>query len=325
MNASKTLLVSALAAAAVLIQPATAQQYPAKPVKVIAAYPSGAGPDTVLRVVGEHLTKAWGQQLVIENRPTGNGLIAAEAGKRAAPDGYTLLMVDNAHLAAHPHLYKQLPYDPAKDFDPVAMLFRVYFFVVVPAGSSWKSMADLIATAKASPGRLTYGTWGIGSIGHLGGGQFEALTGTQMTHVPFQGVTMLYPAVGNKDVDWAFGSVASAGAVQRSGKVKYLAAAAPTRISGFADIPTVAESGGPTDFYVSGWVALMAPRGTPPDIIARINAQVVKALGEPEVKERLAAIGFEPYPAPPGEITKAMAAESRRYAEIIKRSNISLD
>jgi tripartite-type tricarboxylate transporter receptor subunit TctC len=325
MNAPKEWFVAAALAFAAFAQPALAQQYPVKPVRVIAAYPSGSGPDTVMRVVGERLTKAWGQQLIIENRPTGNGLIAGEAGKRAAPDGYTLLMVDNAHLAAHPHLYKQLPYDPVKDFEPVALLFRVYFFVVVPAASNWNTISDLIAFAKANPGKMTFGSWGIGSIGHLGGGQFEALTGTQMTHVPFQGVTMLYPAVGNKDVDWAFGSVASAGAVQKAGKIKFIAAAAPTRISGFTDIPTIAESGGPKDFYVSGWVALMAPRGTPPDIIARINAEVVKALGEPEVKERLAAIGFEPYPAAPGEITKAMEAESRRYAEIIKRSKIALD
>jgi tripartite-type tricarboxylate transporter receptor subunit TctC len=325
MNARKLWSLAAAVAVAVFAPAAMSQQYPVKPVRVIAAYPSGAGPDTVLRVVGERLSKAWGQQLIIENRPTGNGLIAAEAGKRAAPDGYTLLMVDNAHLAAHPHLYKQLPYDPSKDFEPVALLFRVYFFVVVPAGSSWKTMTDLITTAKASPDKLTCGSWGIGSIGHLGCGQFEALTGTKMVHVPFQGVTMLYPAVGNKDVDWAFGSVASAGAVQRSGKIRFIAAAAPQRIAGFTEIPTVAEAGGPPDFYVSGWVALMAPRGTPKDIVARINAEVVKALGEPEVKERLAAIGFEPYPAPPEEITRAMEAESRRYAEIIKRSNISLD
>jgi tripartite-type tricarboxylate transporter receptor subunit TctC len=328
---SLKLIFSALGAAALtalhpaLAQQGPAQSYPSKPIRVIAAYPSGSGPDTVLRLVAERLTKTWGQQMVIENRPTGNGLIAGEAGKRAAPDGYTLLMVDNAHLSAHPHLYKQLPYDPVRDFDPVATLFKVYFFVVVPTNASWKSMTDLIASAKASPGKLTYGSWGVGSIGHLGGGQFEALTGTTMTHVPFQGVTMLYPAIGNRDVDWGFGSVASAGAVQRAGKVRFMAAAAPARISGFTDIPTIAESGGPADFHVGGWVALVAPRGTPPEIIAKVNAEVAKALAEPEVKEKLAAIGFEPFASAPAEITKAMEAESRRYADIIKRSNISLD
>jgi tripartite-type tricarboxylate transporter receptor subunit TctC len=320
--------IAALAAASIaaaLAAPALAQQYPNKAIRVIAAYPSGSGPDTVLRLVGDRLTKAWGQTLVIENRPTGNGLIAAEAAKRAAPDGYTILLVDNAHLAAHPHLYKQLPYDPAKDFDPISFLFTVQFFVTVPAASKLNTMADIIAAAKAAPGRITYGSWGIGSIGHLAAAHLEALTGTQMTHVPFQGVTLLYPAVGTGDVNWAFGSIASAGAVQRAGKIKFIAATAPKRIAGFADIPTVAESGGPPELEAKGWTVLMAPKGTPQPIITQFNAEVVKALGEAEVKERLAAIGFEPYPAPPGEVTRQMEAESRRYAEIIKRSKISLD
>lgn len=233
--------------------------------------------------------------------------------------------MDNAHLAAHPHLYKQLPYDPARDFEPVATLFQTYFFVVVPADSGWKSMADLIGAAKAKPGRITYGSWFIGSPGHLGTAILEAATGTQMTHVPYQGVTLVYPAVGNKDIDWAFGTAASAGPSYRAGKVKYLAVAAPKRIAGFADIPTVAESGGPADFEVRAWVALLAPRGTPKDVVARINADVTKALGESDVRERLATFGFEPYASTPAEIARAMDADSRRYAEVIRRISISLD
>jgi tripartite-type tricarboxylate transporter receptor subunit TctC len=328
MNALKLLFAKIAAALLVslLSVAASAQQYPVKPVRVIAAYPPGSGPDTVIRIVGEKLTRSWGgQALVVENRPGGNGLIAVEAVKRAPADGYTLLLADNAHLSAHPHLYKQLPYDTNNDFTPVAMLFQTYFFIVVSATSPWKNIGDLVAAAKAKDGKMTYGSWGIGSIGHIAVAIFEAATNTRMTHIPYQGTTQVYPAVGNGEIDWALGSVASSSAVYRAGKVRYLAAASPKRIVGFPDIPTVAELGGPADFEARGWVALMAPRGTPAEIVAKLNSDVVRALNEPDVKERLNAVGFEPYPSESAEIARAMGVESRRFGEIIKRAKISLD
>jgi len=325
MKPSQALLVSAVLAMAALVQPVAAQQFPAKPVRVITPFPAGSGPDSVVRLVGDKLSKAWGQQVIVENRPGANGFIAIEAAKKAAPDGYTLVQMDSAQLTAHPYLYQKLPYDPVADFEPVSPLFRNYFFVVVPAGTAWKSMADLVAAAKRKPGDVTYGSWFIGSPGHLGAALLEAGTGTQMTHVPFKEMTQLYTAVGNNDVAWAFGSVASAGPSYRAGKVKFLAAAAPARIAGYPDIPTVAEAGGPAGFEVKAWTAVFAPRGTPKALTARLNADVAKALAEPDVRERFAAFGYEPLPVAPGEMAKLLDAESRRYAEIIKRSKISLD
>src|SRR5712692_5698006 len=179
MNISKAFLTSAVLALGVLASGATAQQFPAKPVRAIIPYSAGSGPDTVMRLVGEKLARAWGQQLVVDNRPGGNGWIAIAAAKQSPPDGYTLLQLDDTHMALQPHIYKKLPHDPAKDFDPVTSLYRTYFFVVVPVNSPWKSVTDLIAAAKAKPGALTYGSWGIGSVGHVGGAMLESATGTQ--------------------------------------------------------------------------------------------------------------------------------------------------
>jgi tripartite-type tricarboxylate transporter receptor subunit TctC len=325
MRFDKALLGAAALAVAALAAPASAQQFPAKPVKVITPFPAGSGPDAALRIVGDKLSRSWGQQVVVENRPGASGFIAIEAAKKAPADGYTLVQMDSAQLTAHPYLFQKLPYDPVADFEPISPLFRNYFFVVVPAGTGWKSMGDLVAAAKRKPGDLAYGSWSIGSPGHIGAASLEAATGTQMTHVPFKEMTQLYTAVGNGDVAWAFGSVASAGPSYRAGKVKFLAVAAPQRIAGYPDVPTVAEAGGPAGFEVKSWTAVFAPRGTPKSLTARLNADVAKALSEADVRERFVAFGYEPFPVAPGEMTKLLEAESRRYAEIIKRSKISLD
>jgi len=303
----------------------SAQQYPAKPVRILTPFPGGSGPDAVLRVVGEKLTKLWGQQVVVENRPGANGFIAIEAAKKAPPDGYTLVQMDDTHLALQPHLYKKIPYDINKDFDPVATLFRTYFFVVVPARSGWKDMKDLVAAAKAKNGDLTYGSWFVGSPGHVGAAMLEAATGTKMTHVPFKEMSQLYTGVANDDVAWAFGSAASSGAMYRASKVRYIAVAAPKRVAGFESVPTVAEAGGPAGFELKAWVALFAPHGTPPAIVAKMNADVAKVLAEPDVKERFAGFGFEPYAITPGEMTASMAADSTRYGDIVKRANIAVE
>jgi tripartite-type tricarboxylate transporter receptor subunit TctC len=318
-------IAAAALSMAMLATPALAQPFPAKPVRAIIPYSAGSGPDTVMRLVGEKLARTWGQQLVVDNRPGGNGWIAIAAAKQAPADGYTLLQLDDTHMALQPHIYKKLPHDPAKDFDPVAALYRTYFFVVVPASSPWKSVADLIAAAKAKPGGITYGTWGIGSVGHVGTAVLESATGTQMIHVPFKELPQLYGAVANAEVSWAFGTAATAGPLYRAGKVKFLALAAPERLAAYPDIPTAGESGGPANFEVKTWVGLLVPHGTPKAIVERINADVARALAEPDVREKLAAVGFEPSAGAPSAVADTMGADSRRFAAIVKRANISLD
>jgi len=190
----------AVLAAALVTAAAHAQQYPTKPVKVITPFPAGSGPDAALRVVADKLSKSWGQQVLVENRPGANGFIALGAAKAAPADGYTLAQASSAQLATHPLVYKSLPYDPAKDFEPVTPLFRNHFFVVVGVASPFKSVGELVAAAKRKPGDMTYGSEFIGSPGHLGSALLESATGTQMMHVPFKETTQLFAAVGTGDL-----------------------------------------------------------------------------------------------------------------------------
>jgi len=222
-------------------------------------------------------------------------------------------------------LYKKIPYDVARDFEPVGTLFRTYFFEVVAASSTWNNMNDLIAAAKAKPGELTYGSWFIGSPGHVGAALLENATGTKMTHVPFKETPQVYQSVASGDVAWAYGTAGSAGALYRGGKVRFLAVAAPARVAGYTDVPTVAEAGGPANFEVRAWVALHAPRGTPAAAVARINQSLARTIADPEVREKLAGFAFEPYTSAPAEITKAIAVDSKKYAAIVKQAKISLD
>ncbi len=302
-----------------------AQTYPAKPIRVITPFPTGSGPDSALRLVGERLTKAWGQQLIVDNRPGGSGFIAADAARRAPADGYTLVQLDVGNLSVHPHLYKKMPYDPVRDFEPAAGLLRTYFFIVVPANSRWKSVADLIAEAKAQNGKLTYGSWFIGSPGHLGAAQLELDTGVRMQHIVYKDMSQLYFGVGNNDVAWAFGSAGSTLAAYQAKKVRYLAAAAPQRIASHPEVPTVAEAGGPPGFEVMGWVVLMAPRGTPASAITRVNEGIAHALADRDIAERFQVFGYEPMPLAPAQLARLIESDSHKYGEVIKRLNISLE
>nr|WP_315430938.1 tripartite tricarboxylate transporter substrate binding protein [uncultured Albidiferax sp.] len=308
-----------------VVQPAQAQAFPTKPVRIVTPFPAGSGPEVALRLVGDRLSRRWGQPVIIDNRPGASGFIAVEAVKRAAPDGHELLQMDNAQMAAQPFLFKKLPYELLRDFEPVTPILRNYFFVNVPTGSRYKTMADLLASAKAAPNQVNYGSWFVGSPGHIGAAMLEAATGTSMTHVPYKEMSQLYVAVGNQEVDWAFGSAASAGSMQRAGKTRYLAVAASQRVAEFPDVPTVAESGGPAGFELSAWTALLAPKGTPKAVVERIQQDVAAVLAEPEVKAKYATMFYEPYTLSSAQFLQQLRSDTQRYGDTIKRLNISLD
>jgi tripartite-type tricarboxylate transporter receptor subunit TctC len=303
-----------------------AQTFPDKPVKVILPFPTGTGPDTVMRLVGERLARHWGQQVIVENRAGANGWLAIDAAKRAPADGYTLVQLDAPPITAAPHLWKKLPYDPAKDFEPIAGMYRTYYFVTVAADSKWKTVGDLIATAKAKPGALNYGSSGMGGNLHLGGAMMEKAAGVKMTHIPYKETTQVYISINTGDISWAVGTASTTAPLLKANKVKYLAITGPKRSPLFPDVPTVAESQGPANYELQTWVSLYAPTGVPKAIVSKINADVARVLQQdPEVRAYLSGVGFEPLIQSPAEMLDMARKDSAMFKDVVKDLNISLD
>jgi tripartite-type tricarboxylate transporter receptor subunit TctC len=308
---------------------ARAQTQPAdfgdKPVTIITAFSAGSGPDAMMRAVGEKLSALWKTPVVIDNRPGGAGFIAIQAARSAPPDGHTLLMHEGDALGALPHLFRSRNFRVFDAFDPVGVLYSTPFFVVVPSNSRWKSVAELVAAAKAAPGKVTYGTWGIGSTAHLQAALFENRAGVRMLHVPYKEMGQLYTGVSTGETDWALGAMASTRFAYESGRVRYLAVTAAKRLADLPDVPTVAESGGPSGFEASGFVALLAPKGTPEALRTRIHRDLVAATASPEVRARYKTFHFEPAPWSPEQTRRVIEERSATYERVIRSHDIRLD
>ena len=275
---------------------AQAQTFPTKPVRIITPFPVGSGPEGVARLVADKLSKSWGQPVTVENRPGGNGFIAIDAFKRGATDGTDLIQLDGVHLTAYPHLFKKLPYD-----------------------------AKVVADAKASPGKLNYGSWSVGNPVHLGSALFETVTGTEMQHIIYKETTQLYTAASTGELAFAMGTSATAGPLYRAGKLKFLAIAAPKRLPAYKDVPTVAEAGGPKDFEVSGMTVIAAPRGLPKAVSDKISADIAKALAEPDMREKFVSFGYELFTPSREQFGQYIQAESARQAAVILKAKAALD
>lgn len=319
----KTLCISTLCIIASTLS--QAQEWPTKPVRIITPFPVGSGPEGVVRLLADKLGKTWGKSVIVENKPGGNGFIAIDNFKRGANDGHDLIQLDNVHLSAYPHLFKKLPYDIKSDFEPLLPLFKTYFFFAVGTDSKYKTVGDIIADAKARPGQLNYGSWSVGNPVHLGSALFESVTGTDMQHVIYKETTMLYTGVANGETSFSMGTNATAEAMYRVGKVRYLAIAAPKRLSSFPNVPTVTEAGGPAGFEVSGWTAIAAPRGLPKAVTDKIHRDIEKALAEPDIREKFATFAYEPFPIARDQFDAYIQTESARYANVIKKIGASLD
>ena len=304
---------------------AQAQTFPTKPVRIITPFPVGSGPEGVARLVAEKLSKTWGQPVVVENRPGGNGFIAIDAFKRGAKDGTDLIQLDNVHLTAYPHLFKKLPYDAKTDFDVLLPLFKTYFFFTAATDSKYKTVGDLVADAKANPGKLNYGSWSVGNPAHLGAAFFETVTGTEMQHVIYKETSQLYTAVATGEMAFALGTSATAGPLYRAGKLKFLAIAAPRRLAAYKDVPTVAEAGGPKDFEVSGWTVIAAPKGLPKAVADKIRNDIGKALAESDIREKFISFGYESFTPTTEQLQQYIQVESTRLESVIKKSKAALD
>ena len=314
-----------MAALAALWASATiGQGFPDHPVKISAPYSAGAAPAIFTRVIADKLAKAWGQPVIVEPRPGASGFVALEAVRKAPPDGHELVVVSNAHVAINPSLYRKLPYDAEKDFVPVALLYRTPFFLVAATAGPYATVPALIAAAKAAPDAVSYGSSYVGSPSHLGSAEFEFLTGTKMVHVPYKDQSQMYVAIANGDVGWAFSTLGSALPLVQSGRLKLVAVAAQQRVAELPDVPTLAQAGGP-EMVVDSWLAVMAPRGTPPEVVRKINAAINSALADPDVQQNLRTLGFEGAPGTPQALDDFIHAEARRFAALVKRTGATAD
>ena len=304
---------------------AFAQAFPSKPIHIIVAYTAGSIPDVSARVVGDKLTQSLGQTIVVDNRPGASGAIAMDALKNAAPDGHTLLVMDNGPLTVNPNVMRKLSYSPEKDLVPISVLGNSPLVVVVSANSRFRSLGELISYARANPGKVSYASPGVGTIHHLGAAMVESGSGTQMLHVPFKDLWQRVAGVTNGDVDWTLTSLNSLTALLKSGKVRVLAAAERTRNADIPDIPTIAEASGIADYEIKSWIALMGPRGVPDEVVGRLNKEVNRILELTDVKDRFAAAGLQPAGSTIRQLADMIRSETVRFAEVVKRTGVSAD
>jgi tripartite-type tricarboxylate transporter receptor subunit TctC len=314
----RTLLALAAAFAAT---PAFAQaKYPDKPIRLIVPFGPGGLADVTARVVGERMGQALGQQVVIVNQPGAGGVAAARAALSGAADGYTLVLFTNGTAISVP-LVKELGYDPLTQFVPVSSLGFFDFLLLTSAEHPHKSLADLLAAAKARPGALNIGTINVGSSQNLSANLFRSMAGIDMAIVPFRTTPDAITALLRKDVDLVIDGYVAAKSLMAEGKLKALATSGPQRFPGLPDIPTVAESGVP-GFDVTSWNAIFAPVGTPPATVEALNAAAQTALADSGVRRRLLDLGIEPRGGPPAAIADRLGTDIARWGEVIRRAGI---
>jgi tripartite-type tricarboxylate transporter receptor subunit TctC len=317
---------AAMAVAALSLTPiaASAQSYPAHPIRLIVGFPPGGINDLVARIVAPSLSDSLGQPIVIENRPGAGGTIGANTVAKANPDGYTLLLGSVSNLAMAPSQYKDLPYDPNKDFAPVALVAASPNILVVPNDSPIHSVKDLIALAKKQPGRITYASAGNGTSNHLTVELLKTMAGIDLVHVPYRGDALGMTEVLAGRIQMMFPTLPVALPQIKAGGLRGIAVSSPKRSVLIPEIPTVAESGDLPEFAVSVWVGILAPAGTSPEIVGRLNAEINKALALSTVREQLAAQAAEPASAgEPKDFASYLAAETKKWGEIAKSSGIT--
>jgi tripartite-type tricarboxylate transporter receptor subunit TctC len=317
-----TLLVAVAAAA--LSSAALAQAWPTKPIKIIVPYPPGGTSDILARSVGQKLTETLGQVVVVENKPGATGNIGADFVAKSPPDGYTLLLADIGSLAISPSVTTSLPFDPVKDFAPVVMVAYSPHLLAVHPSVPANTVLELIALLKAKPDSLNFAVSGIGGANHLAGIDFAARTGVKWTYVPYKGGSQAITDVMAGHAQVLFNGMLATYPAVKDGKLKAIAISSAKRFAAAADIPTVAESGVP-GFETGSWQGIVAPAGTPPDVVRKIHASVTAILATPEMKEKLIASGAEIRPQSPEQFGAFIRDEKSRWAKVVKESGAKFD
>jgi tripartite-type tricarboxylate transporter receptor subunit TctC len=302
---------------------AAGQVYPTKPIRMIAPYPPGGTSDIVARIVSQKLIEAWSERVIVDNRPGASGSLGTELAAKATPDGYTLVVGSVAPIVLNPLFYK-LGYASLRDFEPVSLIGAAPQLIVVNASLPVKSIKDLIALAKSTPAGLNYGTSGAGTLPHLGGEMFKIKTGANMVHISYKGTILAIQDLIGGRLHVIFSDMPVALPQVRSGKLRALAVAGAKPFPLAPGIPTAIESGLP-GFVLDNWWGLLAVKGTPQKIVSKLNAELVKALKQPEVEQRYAALGLEAVTSTPRGFAEAIKSDSAMFAKVIKDAGIKME
>ncbi len=296
--------------------PLFAQDYPAKPIRIIVPYPPGGGNDIIGRLAADELAKRLGQQVVVDNRPGGSTVVGAEMVARAAPDGYTLLVTSHTTFAMIPNLRASLPYDTQRDFAPVALLATQSFVLVVHPSLPVTTVKQVIALAKAHPGQLTFSSSGVGTGTHFSGEQLNMLAGINIRHIPYRGGGPSLNDLMGGHVSMSFGSVAATSPFARAGKMRMVAVTSAKRSAAVPELPTIGET--LPGYEMTPWNAMFAPRGTPPAVIDRLNRELATAFRAPDTKARLMALGYDAEASSPRQLADYSVVERERYGKLIR-------
>jgi tripartite-type tricarboxylate transporter receptor subunit TctC len=314
-------LVAGAAAVPGLSRVAMAEAYPARPITAIIPFAGGSASDVVSRIMFDKMSRSMGQPIIVENRPGAGGNNGTATAAKAAPDGYTLVGGGSGPVAANVTMYKQLDYDPVKDFETISPFAGFTIVVVASSKVPVNTLQELIAYAKANPGQLNYGSVGIGSSQHLAGVYFAQLTGIEITHVPYRNIGQYQPDLMAGVVQLGFQWLPNVSAALQAKGAKALAVAGANRLDALPDTPTTKEAGLP-EYVVSGWFALLVPKGTPADVVTKLNGEVKSALADPEVRARFQQQGAETLYLPPDQANKFIADEIKKYHDIITKAGI---
>lgn len=310
--------------AALMVQPAVAQTYPVKPVRILIAQAPGSATDNVSRVLSGKLAEQMGQQFIIEARPGAGGAVGTEAAARAPADGYTIFMANNSTHGSNPAVYKKLPYDAIKDFSPIILIASTPYVLTAHPSLPVKTVKELVALAKKRPGELNYGSAGNGSTHHLSGELLNMMAGIKLVHVPYKGTTPALTGLVSGEVSVMFFTVVGIEPHAKSGRARVLAVTTPKRAPLMPELPTMAEAGFP-GFEVTSWFGLLAPAGTPAAVVSRLNAETTKALALPDVGAALKKLGFDAVGGTPDQFAGHIKSEVDRFTKLVKATGITVD